>query len=110
MWATATTSWQTGWKYTLCTTHLLAVTTLLSKEVRASMSWGGGGIGGNGNNKGEASKGFLTWGNEGEASKGAVGNGDTKGKLRWEASKGAVGNYNDKGEASEGAVVNGHRE
>ncbi len=89
-WATAAMSWQTEWKYTLCTTHMLSVTTLLSKEVGASMSKGGGGIRGNKDNKGEVSKGAITRGNKGkgEVSEGDVGNGNTKGKLRWEAREG----------------------
>jgi hypothetical protein len=90
-WATATMRWQTEWKYMLCTTRLSSVTTLLSKEVGASMSKGGGGIRGNKDNKGEVSKGAITRGNEGkgEVSEGAVGNGNTEGESRWEASEGA---------------------
>ncbi len=72
----AMTSWKIGWKYMLCTTHLSCITTLLSKEVGANMSRSGGGIGGNGNNEGEVSKGATTRRNKGEASKGAFGNGD----------------------------------
>ncbi len=108
-WAMTTTSRQTGWKYLLCTTSLMCVTTLLSKEVRASMSWESSGIGGNGDDEGEATKGTTTMG-KGEVSKVANGNGDAKGKTWWDASKDAVGNGNNKVEVSKGTVGNGRRQ
>ncbi len=71
---------------------------------------GGGGIGGSGNDKGEASKGVTTRENKGMASEGTIGNGNAKGKARLEASKGTVGNGNNKGKAIECAVGNGHKQ